>query len=103
MKKRFNIKIMGHDISVVSDKGDDHVAKIVRYVNEKAEEIEKNSKDVTTLGIAMMVTLNITEELFKVTEEQEKLCNQYESIAENLINYIDKTEMDVMIPCDVRD
>ena len=98
MKKRFNIKIMGQDIAVVSDKGDDHVESVVRYVNEKAEEIEKNSKDVSTLGIAIMVTLNITEELFDLTEEQKKLCNRYESIAENLINYIDKTRIDVNDP-----
>ena len=94
MKKRFNINILGQDISVISDKGDEHVENVVRYVNEKAEEIEKHSKDVTTLGVAIMVTLNIAEELFTVTEEQRKLCNQYESIAENLIHYIDKTKTD---------
>lgn len=98
MKKRFNIKIMGQDISVSSDRGDDHVENVVRYVNEKAGEIEKNSKDVTTLGIAIMVTLNLTEELFRVNEEQEKLCNQFESKAEKLINYIDKTRMNVNDP-----
>ncbi len=98
MKKHFNIKIMGQDISVVSDKGDDHVEDVVRYVNEKAGEIEKNSKDVTTLGIAIMVTLNLAEELFKVNEEQEKLCNQFEDKAEKLINYIDKTRMNVKDP-----
>jgi len=98
LKKRFNIKIMGQDISVSSDRGDDHVGNIVQYVNEKAGEIEKNSKDVTTLGIAIMVTLNLTEELFRVNEEQEKLCNQFESKAEKLINYIDKTRMNVNDP-----
>ena len=98
MKKRFNIKIMGQDISVSSDRGDDHVENIVQYVNEKAGEIEKNSKDVTTLGIAIMVTLNLTEELFRVNEEQEKLCNQFEGKAEKLINYIDKTRMNVNDP-----
>ena len=98
MKKHFNIKIMGQDISVVSDKGDDHVENVVRYVNEKAGEIEKNSKDVTTLGIAIMVTLNLAEELFMVNEEQEKLCNQFEDKAEKLINYIDKTRMNVNDP-----
>jgi len=94
LKKRFNINILGQDISVISDKGDEHVTNVVRYVNEKAEEIEKNSKDVTTLGVAIMVTLNIAEELFTVTEEQRQLCNHYESIAENLIHYIDKTKTD---------
>jgi len=98
LKKRFNIKIMGQDISVVSDKGDDHVENVVRYVNEKAGEMEKNSKDVTTLGIAIMVTLNLAEELFMVNEEQEKLCNQFEGKAEKLINYIDKTRMNVKDP-----
>ena len=70
----------------------------MRYVNEKAGEIEKNSKDVTTLGIAIMVTLNLAEELFRVNEEQEKLCNQFEDKAEKLINYIDKTRMNVKDP-----
>jgi cell division protein ZapA (FtsZ GTPase activity inhibitor) len=85
---------MGQDISVLSDRGDDHVESVVRYVNGKAEEIEKHAKDVTTLGIAIMVTLNIAEDLFRLTEEQDEICNRYEGVAEQLIQYIDKTRLD---------
>jgi cell division protein ZapA (FtsZ GTPase activity inhibitor) len=98
LKKRFNINVMGQDISVSSDRGDDHVENVVRYINEKAGEIEKNSRDVTTLGIAIMVTLNLTEELFRVNEEQERLRSQIESKAEKLINHINKTRANINDP-----
>ncbi len=101
MKQRFDIRVIGREFSVLSDKGDEYVNKIVQYVNERAKEIGDASEDVTTSDIAILVALNIAEELFKVKEEKEDLHSRFENEVEGLISYIDKKSRS--IPCDVRD
>ncbi|HOO90517.1 MAG TPA: cell division protein ZapA, partial [Syntrophales bacterium] len=61
MKKRFDIMVIGREFSVLSDKGDEYVNSIVRYINERAAEIGEASENVTTSDIAILVALNITE------------------------------------------
>lgn len=101
MKKRFDIKVIGQEFSVLSDKGDEYVSKIVQYINERAREIGDASEDVTTSDIAILVALNIAEELFRVRGEKEELYSRFEGEIEELISYIDKESK--VTPCDVRD
>lgn len=88
MKERFCIKILGQEISVLSDSGDEHVTRVVDYINKKAEEIGKESGNIKTLNIAILVALNIADEYFKVKKAEEELCSQLESRSEQLINLI---------------
>jgi len=93
--------VMGREFSVLSDKGDEYVERIVRYVNERAGEIGEASENATASDIAILVALNIAEELFGVQEEKENLQGRFEDGVEELIRYIDTKSM--VIPCDVRD
>ena len=101
MKKRFDIKVIGQEFSVLSDKGDEYVSKIVQHINERAREIGDASEDVTTSDIAILVALNIAEELFRVRGEKEELYSRFEGEIEELISYIDKESK--VTPCNVRD
>ena len=101
LKKRFNIRILEQEISVLSDSGDEHVAEIVRHVNDKAEKIGSASENISTLNVAILVALNIADEFFKFKKEKENVYNQLESRTEKLINWIEKSKY--TIPCDVRD
>ena len=101
LKRRFDIRILEQEISVLSDSGDEHVAEIVRHVNDKAEEIGNASGNISTLNVAILVALNIADEFFKFKREKENVYNQLESRTEKLINWIEKNKY--TIPCDVRD
>jgi len=101
LKKRFDIKVIGQEFSVLSDKGDEYVSKIVQHINERAREIGDASENVTTSDIAILVALNIAEELFRVRGEKEDLYSRFEGEIEELISYIDKENK--VTPCDVRD
>jgi len=80
---------MGHEISVLSDKGDGYVERVVHYINEKAEEIGATSEDTVTSQKAILIALNIADELFSIKEEKETLCSQFENGTERLINYLE--------------
>lgn len=86
MKKRYNINILGQDISVLSESGDEHVTQVVDYINKKAEEIGKNSGNMTSLRIAILVALNIADEYFQTKQLEEERHRQLVNRSERLIN-----------------
>lgn len=90
MKKRFNIKVLGQEFSVLSDKEDAHVARVVQYVNDKAREIERSTRNQTTLKIGILVALNIAEEYLKLKGEKDDIFDQLEKKSENLIHFIEE-------------
>jgi cell division protein ZapA len=90
LKKRFNIKVMGQQFTVLSDRGDKYVEDVVKYVNDRAKEIGDASKDVSASGVAVLVALNIVDELFKIKEENKDFVTRLERRSERLINYIEE-------------
>ncbi len=90
LKKRFDIRVMGRGFSVLSDRGDEYVEGVVKYVNDRAEEMGNTSKDISTVNIAILVALNVADELFKLREEKEEFYSLLESKSEKLINHIEE-------------
>ena len=90
MKKRFNIKILGHQLSVLSDARETHVADVVQYVNDKAEEVERTIKNQTTLNVSILVALNIADAYLKLKNETEDIYKQMENKSERLISFIEE-------------
>jgi cell division protein ZapA len=88
LKKCYNIKILGQELSVLSDSGDEHVATVVGYVSDKMEEIGKSSNNYNSLSIAILAALNIAEEYMKLRNVEENIYNQLESRSEKLISLI---------------
>ena len=78
-------------MSVVSDAEEEHVAKVVQYVNDKVEEIGKHTGHFNSLNIAILAALNIADEYFKVKVAEETIHRQLESRSEKLISMINET------------
>jgi cell division protein ZapA len=97
LKKQYNIQILGQEFSVLSDSDDQEVRNIVRYINDKVDEIGSASK-ISALNTALLVALNIAEELFRIKGEKESLRNGLESRSEELINYIDGKKQEEIFP-----
>ena len=89
MKKRYQIKILGQELAVLSDAEDEQVHDIVSYVNDKMEEILKSSSGLRTLDVAILAALNISEEFFKLKGVSEDLCDRLERRSEQLIQLIE--------------
>lgn len=88
MKKRFEIRILGQDLSVASDSGDEHVANVIRYVSEKVEEAGKISGSKNALNIAILAALNVADEYLRMMGTKENIHSQLESRSEQLIHLI---------------
>jgi cell division protein ZapA len=88
LKKRFELRILGQELSVVSDSGDEHVADVIRYVSEKVEAAGKASGTKNTLNIAILAALNIADEYLRMRGVKEDVYSQLESRSEQLIHLI---------------
>ena len=89
MKKQYHIKILEQDLSVLSDSGDDHVAGVVQYVEDKVQQIRSAASSLNTLNIAILVALNIADEYLKLAGTNKKICDELQSRTESLICLID--------------
>ena len=88
MKKRFEVKILGQELSVVSDSGDEHVANVIRLVSDKVEEAGKAAGSKNALNIAILAALNIADEYLRVMGVKENVYSQLESRSEQMIHLI---------------
>lgn len=88
MKKRFEVRILGQELSVISDSGDEHVADVIRFVNDKVEEAGKAAGTKNSLNIAILAALNIADEYLRLRGVKENIYSQLESRSEQLINLI---------------
>jgi len=86
LKKRFEVRILGQELSVISDSGDEHVANVIRFVSGKVEEAGKAAVSRNALNIAILAALNIADEYLKLMGTKEDGYNRLESRAEQLIH-----------------
>ncbi len=89
MKKSFQIKILGQELTVLSDSGDEHVEKVVKYLSDKLEEIGKATNRTNNLNIAILAALNIADEYIKMQGFKEEMRSQVEKRTESIIHLID--------------
>jgi cell division protein ZapA len=88
LKKSYKIRILGQELSVLSDAEDEQVANVVQFVNKKIDEVLLSRDDLKTLSVAILAALNISEEFLKLEVVNKELCDQLESRAEKLIQLI---------------
>ena len=80
------VNILEQKLLVKSEDGEEHVKMVVDYLNSKIEEVKKNSKAVSTLDVALLAAMNITDDYFEAKERVVKL----EGRARELSKLIDK-------------
>jgi cell division protein ZapA len=89
LKKRYEIKIFGQELVVLSDAEDEQVANVVRFVNERMEDIVRSKDGLRTLDVAILAALNISEDFLKLKGVNQDLCDHLERRSEKLIQLIE--------------
>jgi cell division protein ZapA len=89
LKKRYDITILGQELAVLSDAGDEQVANVVRYVNARIEDVMRRSDGLRALDVAILAALNITEDFLKLKGVNQDLFDQLEHRSEKLIQLIE--------------
>jgi cell division protein ZapA len=90
LKKSYKIKILKQELSVLSDAEEEHVANVVRFVNEKMGEVLQDRNGLKTSDVAILAALNIAEEFLKLKEVHQEICDQLECRSEKMIQLIEE-------------
>ena len=82
------IKVFGQTYTVKSDADEGHIQKVAQFVNEKMEEVVKNTKSVSTLNVAILTALNLADDLVKEREKRVALLQEVEKKSKDLVDKI---------------
>ena len=82
------IKVFGQTYTVKTDAEEDHIHRVARYVNEKMDEVTRNTKSVSSLNVAILTALNIADDLIREKERRLALLSEVEQKSKDLTEKI---------------
>jgi len=82
------IKVFGQVYTVKTDTDEEHIQQVARYVNEKMDEVVKNTKSVSSINVAILTALNIADDLIKEKTRRLALLREVEQKSKDLVERI---------------
>ncbi|QEK12485.1 cell division protein ZapA [Crassaminicella thermophila] len=70
-KTKVIVRIYGQEYTMVGKESREYMQKVANYVDDKMIDIAKKSKKLSTAMVAVLTSLNIADEYFKVKQEME--------------------------------
>jgi len=87
--KGVNVEIMGQQLTVASDGGDEWARTLAAAVDEKIRAIRASSQTVNLINIAILAALNFAEELERLRREHAELLNHLKILSHRLSEAIE--------------
>ncbi len=88
-ERSIDIKVFGQTFTVKTDAGEEHIREVEQCVNTKLDEILKKTRSVSTLNVAILVALNIADELIREREKRMAILREIEAKSKDLMEKID--------------
>jgi cell division protein ZapA len=79
-KKSIKVQIFGMDYSLKSDKDPEYIKQVAEFVDEKIQKLSTNTNVKSQTKIAVLVALNIADELFQLKKHYENSLKVFETI-----------------------
>ncbi|MEW6108820.1 MAG: cell division protein ZapA [Nitrospirota bacterium] len=83
------VNILGQKYTIKGDAPEDYIIKLAAFVDERLKEVHSNSPNITPLKAAILASLSIADELYKLREAQEKATRDIEEKANVLTGLFD--------------
>lgn len=87
--KGVNVEIMGQNLTVTSEAGDEWVKSVARTVDAKIKDIRAASQSVSSISLAILAALNFADELEHLRREHHDLMNRLKAMNKRLSDAID--------------
>jgi len=82
--KGVNVEIMGQNLTVSSDAGDEWVKDLARAVDGKIQNIRAGTQTVSSIHLAILAALNFADELERLRREHEAMVEHIEAMNKRL-------------------
>lgn len=86
-KNKVEVRIAGKEYTLVGTESDEYMHKIALYVDKKMAEIQNHNKKLSTNAVAVLTSINITDELIKAKEMIAKLEAELVELKRELERY----------------
>jgi cell division protein ZapA len=87
--KGVNVEIMGQQLTVASDGGDEWARTLAAVVDAKIKAIRANSQTVNSINLAILAALNFAEELERLRRDHAELLSHLKRLSRRLSEAID--------------
>ena len=84
-----NVEIMGQNLVVASDGGDEWTKSLAATVDEKIRTIRANSQSVNSMNLVILAALNFAEELERLRRDHQALLSRLETLSQRLFEAVD--------------
>jgi cell division protein ZapA len=88
-KKETQVDIYGRSYTILGDADEGYAIQLASFVDQKMNEIAHQTSIISTLDIAILVALNITDELFRLRDQVKANDNQ---LQEKLADFLTKLD-----------
>jgi cell division protein ZapA len=87
------INIYGTEYPIKSDAetDTDYIRRVADYVDKKMREIDQNTQSKSSLKVAILAALNITDELFQERGMKKSMVNEMETKIKSMHGLLDDT------------
>ena len=87
--KGVNVEIMGQQLIIASDGGDDWARTLAAAVDEQIKAIRANSQTVDSTNLAILAALNFAEELERLRRDHAELLDHLQRLNRRLSEAIE--------------
>lgn len=86
------VTIFGQEYVIKTSANPQYIKDVAAYVNDKMNEIKDSGLDIDSqqLKIAVLASMNITDELFDIRKEGNDLINEIEKKTNNILEIVEQ-------------
>ncbi len=88
MKRKVEVNLQGQLFTLKSDKSDEYLQGLAAFVTERLEDIRTNARIASSHNVAMLLCLNLADQLFGKEQELSNLKNSLEARTEEALREV---------------
>lgn len=85
------VDIYGKEYTVKGDADKSYIESVAEYVDSKMKEVDANVPFESSLRVAILAAMNITDELFSQKSDKSLTTDEFEEKAKALIDQLEET------------
>lgn len=84
------MRLFGREYSIRGHGNRSYVQKLAEFINQRGEEIQRQTSVVSTLDLVILTLLNVSDEMFRCKQNRERTLKELEEKTEKLLKTIDR-------------
>ena len=89
-KRKVHLELGGRRFTIRSDDDDAYLGSLSQFINDKITAMRRNTGKVETAELALLVLLDVTDELFRERDHNDVLKSDVQKRAQALLGAIDQ-------------